>query len=206
MMPRSTSLGKRKLGESSESVHRSKTAKLDGPVLIAHSPLCQTYFEQYGISTGVQYEIARLHSSGLLSYEHISRDLIQSLRGPSADAAPNVSRLLASGSATAHGMAYAQAFAKELATRVRPLSLPPLSLTLPSVPGKNSTPKKNCSNQTLWPLLVARLPITAVKSTSAPNSPISAVPNPSRITKLSSSELSSARRAGSPAGSVRRAS
>ncbi|KAG8719689.1 hypothetical protein FRC09_010775 [Ceratobasidium sp. 395] len=64
--------------------------------LVAYSPIHQTYFEDYGVAWGVQWQIARLITTYPdFSWEHVDEeDLILRLCGPNAIRAPSVSSIL----------------------------------------------------------------------------------------------------------------
>ena len=81
----------------------------------AHSPRHQPYFDKLGF--GVQFEIARLHTRGLLKYENVSIPALSSLMGPNATAAPNTAQFLKLCD-NHENETYAHAFAKEMAVKV----------------------------------------------------------------------------------------
>ena len=76
-------------------------------VIIAHDARVQALMDKLEIAWGTQFEIARGVSSGKWSWEDVTEDLLQKLRGTNADSAPRVHPVI-QGAATAPAAAYSR--------------------------------------------------------------------------------------------------
>ena len=88
--------------------------------VIAHNDNHQQLFNKHKLPWGVQWEIARLVSSGKLKYGEIPVPELMKLRGPNAVAAPLVEKLLGQQKGDRrHREIYEKTFERELSTRVK---------------------------------------------------------------------------------------
>lgn len=75
----------------------SQEAAPFGFAFIAHNTKAQQLFDELSLAWGVQYELARGASAGHWSWEDMTREKLQLLRGPNVESAPQVGAIMLPG-------------------------------------------------------------------------------------------------------------
>lgn len=125
-------LGKRKASIDSSALPAPKRPNLPSPgppllivsciqmifsilmILQVHSPAVQQMFEDYKISRGVQFELARLISAGLLKYDDITQEKVKACGGSNHEAVSTIRSIFFSTRVDSNDPAFAQEYAAKV--------------------------------------------------------------------------------------------